>query len=188
MIKLGTLQREHEELFRGRTMPAVGPAVLVEADRASDGEADEADAELPGGWRTEQYNVKNLKLAMQGRIERLQALVPFVSDNAAVYRLVKSERNTAPQLCIGRAKRNDVVINDKTISSMHAQLELTQKAAFLSDLGSSNGTFVNSARLADQERKVVQSGDSVQLGKRLYYFLTGDRLITLMALRIVRAS
>ncbi len=169
-------------------MPEVGPAVLVEADRASGAVILPDDEEERAAWRTEQYNVANLKSAMQGRIDRLQALVPLVSDGAAVFELLKSARNSAPQVYIGRARRNDVVINDKTISSVHASIELKGNAAILADHNSSNGTFVNQSRLGDQERRILQSGDSVQLGKRLFYFLSGERLITLIALRIVSPS
>src|SRR5262249_20059216 len=48
------------------------------------------------------------------------------------------------------------------VSRRHAQIELTSQGAFVTDLGSSNGTFVNEQRLT--RRTSVQAGSRIQLG------------------------
>ncbi|MDA2988906.1 MAG: trypsin-like peptidase domain-containing protein [Actinomycetota bacterium] len=61
----------------------------------------------------------------------------------------------------GRAPDNDVVLDDDTVSSHHATLESTPQGLSLTDLGSTNGTFVNGTRV---QQAVVTQGDAVRLG------------------------
>jgi pSer/pThr/pTyr-binding forkhead associated (FHA) protein len=44
---------------------------------------------------------------------------------------------------IGRASTCDIVIDDRHVSQRHARLEVENAGAWLTDLGSTNGTFVN---------------------------------------------
>jgi pSer/pThr/pTyr-binding forkhead associated (FHA) protein len=48
-----------------------------------------------------------------------------------------------PVANIGRADYNDVVVNDASVSSAHAKLQLRDDVWVLTDLGSTNGTFVD---------------------------------------------
>ena len=50
-------------------------------------------------------------------------------------------------LTIGRRQDNDIVIADPTISTHHARILRNGEKFFIEDLGSTNGTFVNSKRL-----------------------------------------
>ena len=61
----------------------------------------------------------------------------------------------------GRAPDNDVVLDNDTVSSHHATLESTPQGLSLTDLGSTNGTFVNGTRV---QQAVVTQGDAVRLG------------------------
>lgn len=49
----------------------------------------------------------------------------------------------SPVANIGRADYNDVVVNDVSVSSAHAKLQLREDVWILTDLGSTNGTFVD---------------------------------------------
>lgn len=160
--------------------PETPPAVLIEAN------SDSADVILSeegkASWGTQLYDVKEVEARANQRVDRLHALLALVSDSSAVFTLEKSTRNQSPHVCIGRAKRNDVVIDDKTISSLHCSLSLGERGAILTD-HSSNGTFVNRVRLQDKEQRVLRGGDSVRLGKRSFYFLTGEQVIAFLSLR-----
>ncbi len=57
---------------------------------------------------------------------------------------------------IGRAKAAGLSIKDPNISRRHAVIEERGGAYFLVDMGSTNGTFVNGARI---ERKALADGD-----------------------------
>ena len=65
---------------------------------------------------------------------------------------------------IGRAPQNDVSIDgDEFASARHARVEPRRDGVWVSDLGSTNGTFVNGVRI-DRPRKLV-NGDVVRTGE-----------------------
>ena len=64
---------------------------------------------------------------------------------------------------IGRAPENTVALpEDEFASGNHARIESQRDGVWIIDLGSTNGTFVNGARL-DGRRK-LREGDVVQVG------------------------
>jgi len=66
-------------------------------------------------------------------------------------------------LNIGRGNGNDVVIKDSFVSGTHCSITLDEKGNFyLQDLGSSNGTFVNSVRV---QQAWLKSNDIVKIGE-----------------------
>ena len=67
-------------------------------------------------------------------------------------------------LTVGRGGRNDVSIEgDEFASSRHVRVEPRRDGVWVSDLGSTNGTFVNGVRI-DRARKLVP-GDVVRVGE-----------------------
>jgi len=66
------------------------------------------------------------------------------------------------RIVVGRAATSDVPIYDPTISRRHAEVALANGGVQVKDLGSSNGTFVNGARVTDT---VASVGDVVTFGK-----------------------
>ncbi len=55
-----------------------------------------------------------------------------------------------PVVNIGRGDYNDLVIGDPSVSTMHAKLQRREAIWILTDLGSTNGTFVEGERLAGE--------------------------------------
>jgi pSer/pThr/pTyr-binding forkhead associated (FHA) protein len=55
-----------------------------------------------------------------------------------------------PVVNIGRGDYNDVVIADPSVSTMHAKLQRRESIWILTDLGSTNGTFVEGERLTGE--------------------------------------
>jgi pSer/pThr/pTyr-binding forkhead associated (FHA) protein len=73
------------------------------------------------------------------------------------------ELNSA-QLTIGRGRQNDIAIaTDEYASARHARFEPRQDGVWVQDLGSTNGTFLNGARLEHPRRLTV--GDIVRVGE-----------------------
>ncbi len=73
------------------------------------------------------------------------------------------ELNSA-QLTIGRGGQNDIRIGtDEYASARHARFEPRQDGVWVQDLGSTNGTYLNGARL-DRPRRLTP-GDIVRVGE-----------------------
>jgi hypothetical protein len=70
--------------------------------------------------------------------------------------------NAAP-VTVGRGGQNDLVLSgDEFASARHARIELRGDGVWVQDLESTNGTFVNGARVAGAQR--VDDGDVVRVG------------------------
>ena len=66
---------------------------------------------------------------------------------------------------LGRSHDNALCLNDSTVSSFHAAFTLTPNGTlWLTDLGSSNGTFVNDVRLGEGDKVIVRAGDKLRFG------------------------
>ena len=68
-------------------------------------------------------------------------------------------------ITIGREPDNNIVIIDAEISRKHTQLVLQGGKYIVTDLGSTNGTFLNTQRLTGQH--VLQSGELLNLGENI---------------------
>ena len=67
-------------------------------------------------------------------------------------------------LRVGRQDTLDVVLQDPSVSRRHAEILPTGDGWFLSDLGSSNGTYLNGEPVAKSERP-LQPDDVIQVGE-----------------------
>ena len=77
---------------------------------------------------------------------------------------LQSDRST-----VGRAEENDVVLDDDaTASQMHAMLERFSAGWAVTDLGSSNGTWVNGERIWSTRR--LRHGDEIRVGQTRLVF------------------
>ena len=71
--------------------------------------------------------------------------------------------NSAP-LTLGRGGQNDLVLaGDEFASSRHARIEVRGDGAWVQDLESTNGTFVNGSRVAGAQR--LDAGDVLRVGE-----------------------
>jgi pSer/pThr/pTyr-binding forkhead associated (FHA) protein len=65
----------------------------------------------------------------------------------------------------GRKPDNDCQIADPYVSGRHGTIEIVQGEVFLTDVGSTNGTIVNDARLPANQRTLLQPHDVIKLGQ-----------------------
>lgn len=77
--------------------------------------------------------------------------------------ILKKERTT-----IGRKADNDIQIDNLAISGHHAVIVCILNDAFLEDLNSTNGTYVNSQQI---KKHVLKNHDVIELGKYRLKFL-----------------
>jgi pSer/pThr/pTyr-binding forkhead associated (FHA) protein len=74
-----------------------------------------------------------------------------------------------PRITIGKATENDVALeDDPTASHLHAVLERFPAGWCVTDLGSSNGTWVNGERIWSTHR--LRHGDEVRIGQTRLVF------------------
>jgi transcriptional regulator with GAF, ATPase, and Fis domain len=65
------------------------------------------------------------------------------------------------RIVLGSAPGVDVVVADRTVSRLHAELDPREDGVWVRDLGSRNGTFVNGVRV---ERARIPQGGTLRLG------------------------
>ena len=80
------------------------------------------------------------------------------------------------QLTIGRDEGNDIVVDLDNVSRRHARITQRTGKAFLEDLGSTNGTYLNDREV--QQETALRSGDLVKVGGSIFKFLNGDNVET----------
>ena len=69
---------------------------------------------------------------------------------------------------IGRLPDNTVAIDNPAVSGRHASVMRVGESYILKDLASTNGTFVNDARITEQ---FLHDGDVVHVGKHTILFI-----------------
>lgn len=73
---------------------------------------------------------------------------------------------TQDSYLIGKRKTDvDMVLDDFSVSRIHARINREEDGTFLEDLNSTNGTFKNGIRLQPYEKKKLEEGDEIKIGK-----------------------
>ncbi|MBF0146722.1 MAG: FHA domain-containing protein [Magnetococcales bacterium] len=91
----------------------------------------------------------------------------------AIYPLVVSEteETSHPVLRIGRAETNDIIMPEGSISNRHATIDLLGPGQYrLTDLGSTNGTFINNKPIPKQGQDLLD-GQRIKMGRFEFLFL-----------------
>jgi pSer/pThr/pTyr-binding forkhead associated (FHA) protein len=70
---------------------------------------------------------------------------------------------TNGRVVLGRADNVDVLVDDPYVSDLHAELVETDEGWAVRDLGSTNSTFLNGAKVT--QPTLVGAGDQIRLGK-----------------------
>ena len=77
------------------------------------------------------------------------------------------------ELIIGRSDKADIAVNDENVSRQHAKINVGKKDVIISDLDSTNGTFVNTKKVPT---KVLVDGDLVLIGNTILKFISGSNV------------
>ncbi len=71
--------------------------------------------------------------------------------------------NTPRIITVGRSPQNDIVIDNKNVSSSHACFKILNNEIILEDVGSTNGTYVNGEKITSQK---VTASDTITFSKQ----------------------
>ena len=74
---------------------------------------------------------------------------------------------------VGRDPNCDLTIGERAVSRQHAKFDRTPTGFTVTDLGSTNGTWVNGAKITTQE---LRSGDRIRIGGRIFKYIATDQL------------
>ena len=69
---------------------------------------------------------------------------------------------------LGRAETANIVLAEESVSSRHARFDVRADSLSVCDLGSTNGTLVNGARLVPQVVTPLKAGDTVAFGLEVF--------------------
>ena len=83
---------------------------------------------------------------------------------------------TQNEMTIGRDASADLTVNDQSISRKHAKIVKANGKVEITDLGSSNGTFVNDKKVTKDSTVVLAKEDMVKLGNSILKFLPAGEL------------
>ena len=100
-------------------------------------------------------------------------------DHEVIARLMVTSAGADPReyplargrFVIGRTADNDVQLNSRFVSRHHAQLTVSERAAVIQDLKSTNGIYFAGQRV---RRKTLKDGDAVVIGEHELLFRLGS--------------
>lgn len=99
------------------------------------------------------------------KIEKEKEIVKAKFDLRGKTVSLELEFGEGERLNVGRTKDNALILEDGSVSKIHAALVINnQKKLMVADTGSTNGTFINGKRIAYGKAFEVNSGDKLKFG------------------------
>jgi len=109
------------------------------------------------------------KVASKGNLpDNIRAVLVVLEGNQAGIR----HELTRDNMEIGRGNDVDIRIPEQGISRRHCLIFYKNNRFFVRDLESTNGTFLNGAKI---EEMVLKHGDKLQLGESTFLFLIEEK-------------
>ena len=111
-----------------------------------------------GGAPVEAVAVARARRGRRGDVGRLVVMKPKERKGASFA--------IGAEITIGRAANCTIMIPDDTyVSQLHARIFRTPDGAFVEDLGSTNGSYLNGARITAAQQ--LGTGDRLQIGSTI---------------------
>lgn len=120
--------------------------------------------------RTIQVIAETVEPRTDGATQAMPATVHYMPNTQTTARallLLGTPRGPQPiplestLLTLGRGLNNDIILEDTRVSRHHAQLRYKARRFWVTDLGSTNGTFLNGTPISEAE---LRDGDVISLG------------------------
>jgi diguanylate cyclase (GGDEF)-like protein len=74
---------------------------------------------------------------------------------------------------IGRSSKNDLFLDQESISRHHARITFDGTQYWVADNNSTNGTYVNDESVREQR---LRDGDQIRIGRSILKFMTGENI------------
>lgn len=103
------------------------------------------------------------KTAAMGSAPKLEAAPAVLLGEGNEYPLKQGVNS------FGRKSENDIQISDPYVSGRHGQIEIAEDGIFLTDVGSTNGTMLNDAKLNPNQRTQISPEDVIRLGNMRFH-------------------
>ncbi len=113
-------------------------------------------------------------LRIDSELPGMMVSMTFLSPSQAVARLSAVEFGEKERLTVGRDPTNDVVCDNPRVSRVHAQVTRVGRRYYVTDLRSTNGTFVNDKRV--QGNVWLKPKDTIRIGP--YKLVMGEDQFT----------
>jgi putative serine protease PepD len=118
----------------------------------------------------------NVLTFKKGRVSASSTMVWQTNEPLTLVRGDGSEFGVNRSLRIGRGEDNELPLNaDNSASQYHAKIDLVGGQAFITDLSSRNGTWVNGKRITGATR--LKHGDKVLVGDTIFRLKAGSRAL-----------
>jgi diguanylate cyclase (GGDEF)-like protein len=119
---------------------------------------------------------------LSGEQEALKRELARAREQAACFIIIRGHPQghrfslAQPDMIIGRDEAAQVVVSDPSISRKHAKISQVDGRVTLTDLASSNGSFVNDKKLEPGTSVVLMKEDMIKLGNTIFKFLPAGEL------------
>src|SRR5690349_12029599 len=90
---------------------------------------------------------------------------------------------TEASISVGRSSGNTIMLDNSTISRYHVSLTRNGELAFITDLDSANGTYVDGVKLTSNTQHPLGGGEEIQIGnlRMIYHHIDEEDPTQLMS-------
>jgi diguanylate cyclase (GGDEF)-like protein len=138
----------------------------------------EENSQIPG--RVRRRTTENMTEEAKTRITHVRIDTPRSSEPACLVLIYPTGATMGKRfpleqdgLIIGRVNSAEISVDLDSVSRRHARIERRPEGVVISDLGSTNGTYVNQLQVRE---RVLCDGDQIKIGNAIFKFLSGGNV------------
>ena len=95
-------------------------------------------------------------------IDKPQVTLIKLKPTSPQYPIIKLTESQ--KITLGRDRSNDIVINNRYLSTSHIEIELIDDSIYITDMGSTNGTYIDGDKLEPYQSIELREGENLILG------------------------
>jgi uncharacterized membrane protein YhaH (DUF805 family) len=95
-------------------------------------------------------------------IDKPQVTLIKLKPTSPQYPIIKLTESQ--KITLGRDRSNDIVINNRYLSTSHIEIELIDDSIYITDMGSTNGTYIDGDKLEPYQPMELREGENLILG------------------------